>query len=137
MSNIELSFEELKELIDKNEYEEAENVIKILHIMIYDLKEKERIKYRKLLQKYKTQIDKKNLFEHKFEHNNKHNNSLEILENSRKTLIETEEIANSTANNLKQQGEKIKNIDNKLNKINEEVVKSNNILRKMLSWWRG
>lgn len=138
MSNIKQCFEDLKEFFDKNEYEDAEHLIKILNIMIYELPEKERISYKKLLDKYKIEIDKKNLFEYKNVNNIQHkNNSLEILQNSHKILLETEEVANNTANNLKQQSEKIKNIDNKLNNINEDLAKSNNILRKMLTWWRG
>jgi hypothetical protein len=132
---IEVLINDLKLSFENEEYVEAENIIKIINLYLYKIPLEKRNNYKQIVKTYKSEIDKKLLFPVKTEIKNQ--NSLIILEQSRTQLLETEKIAIDSALKLKEQGDKIKNINNKLENISEDVRKSNSILSKMLGFLRG
>ena len=62
--------------------------------------------------------------------------SLKQLEESRNMLLETEYVANNTVNMLQQQRNQTKGILSKLDRLKQEIMQSNNILTRMLSFWK-
>jgi hypothetical protein len=62
--------------------------------------------------------------------------SLELLLESRKKLIESEEVAADTLNTLHKQREQLINSQSKLRDINANLSLSNKLLRAINQWWR-
>jgi chromosome segregation ATPase len=67
----------------------------------------------------------------------KQSDSLSILQRSQQRLIETEKVAVDTITQLHKQKEIIKKTQNNLGEVNEQLSKSNHLLRRMSAWWRG
>ena len=63
--------------------------------------------------------------------------SLLALEEARKQLMESEEVAHETLGELERQTEVMKNTNRNINATNEELGYSNKLLTRMGKWWRG
>jgi len=67
----------------------------------------------------------------------KSSESLDILEKSRQTLHETEEVGRSTSSELAKQTETMQNTKKNIKEVNEHLNTSNKLLTRMSRWWRG
>lgn len=65
------------------------------------------------------------------------NKNLILLTESLKRLYECEEYGRETLDNLKIQNPKLQNLAPKIGKINSDLKKSDNLIKKMQKWWRG
>jgi hypothetical protein len=63
--------------------------------------------------------------------------NLDVLHDAHKQLIESETLAIDTINRLQEDKIKIGNIKSKLNDTQRSLNKSNNVLSRMMKWWRG
>jgi len=67
----------------------------------------------------------------------KQQKSLEILESSRKQIVDIEEIGNGVLSTLDQQTETIKRSHSNLKDTHRDLKDSDKLLNRMSKWWRG
>ena len=61
---------------------------------------------------------------------------IDILQQSKQLLNQSEQIGIETARQLQQQGQRIKTANNKLSSVNTNIKASSSILNKLKSWWK-
>ena len=61
---------------------------------------------------------------------------IEMLENARRQLYETEEVGIDTLQILNQQGTQLRHTRDKMDDVSEEISVAKKILNRMMSFWR-
>lgn len=150
--NIELC----KEMLDLSELEEVEEILHLLKLHIHNIPKEVQTKknYKQILTEFETrlkQMRKDKLFESNLKtstslspseskvqlSNTKQDRSLYILKQARRQLEETEQIGQSTLNQLLEQKEQIQQVKSNVEQTNENIKYSRKIVNKISQWWRN
>jgi predicted translin family RNA/ssDNA-binding protein len=66
-----------------------------------------------------------------------HDRQMEKLKEAQRQLVESEQVATGTLENLAAQKEKLQKVSGNLDNINDDLNSANKLLNKMNKWWRG
>jgi len=159
-----MSFENIKELfnelddilkndfITENQLRHAEETIRYIQLDLYSMMDKSlKDKYMEKIREYQEKVNqarKNNLVGGKSNISNITSNNendieteqmkqLDMLQNSLRKLYQCEDDGINTLKNLNDQGEKIKAMKPKLQKVDNDLNRSNRLLDRMKQWWRG
>ena len=140
MASLSPYFDELDACIEKGDIEEARSIIRQLEIYISgetDRKKRYDLNLRLHHCRCKLRGEKPILTLDERESKRTSVSTLEKLEQARRQLLQTEQIAAETMDHLRAQREVLSATKGKMDEVKGELHESDTWLRRLSRWWRG